>query len=45
MKKIKHLSLLLCLTILLQCLAMPAMAAETTQPQIPEETTAPDSRP
>ena len=44
MKKIKHLSLLLCLTILLQCLAMPAMAAETTQPQIPEETTAPDSQ-
>ncbi len=38
MKKINCLSLLLCLALLLQCLLIPAGAAETTQP-LPLETT------
>lgn len=40
MKKIKCLSLLLCLSLLVQCFGIPVQAAETTQPQSPEETTA-----
>lgn len=41
MKKNKCLSLLLCLVLLFQCTVLPVGAAETTQPLIPEETTAP----
>lgn len=37
MKKIKWLSLLLCLSLLLQCLTLPALAAETTQEAVTEE--------
>lgn len=40
MKKNKYLSLLLCLTLLLQCLVLPVMAAETTETQLPEATMA-----
>lgn len=40
MKKIKHLSLLLCLTLLIQCLALPVMAEETVQTTLPVETAA-----
>lgn len=38
MKKIKWLSMLLCLTLVLQCALMPVSAVETTQAQLPEET-------
>lgn len=41
MKKIKRLSLLLCLTLLLQSFGLPVMAAETTEPQTVTETMAP----
>lgn len=37
MKKFSCLSLLLCLSVLLQCVFLPASAAETTQPQLPSE--------
>lgn len=40
MKKIKCLSLILCLTMMLQCLLLPVSATETTETQIPEETSA-----
>lgn len=40
MKKIKSLSLLLCLILMLQCLLMPAAAAETTEATLPVETSA-----
>lgn len=41
MKKFRCLSLLLCAILLIQCLAFPAMAEETTLPVLPMETTAP----
>lgn len=40
MKKIKHLSLILCLTLLLQCVALPVAATEPTQTEITEATEA-----
>ena len=40
MKKIKHLSLILCLTLLLQCVALPVAATESTQTEITEATEA-----
>lgn len=40
MKKNKWLSLMLCLTLLLQWLMMPVSASETTESQLPVETTA-----
>ena len=40
MKKIKCLSLLLSLCLMVQCFALPVTAAETTQSQLPEETLA-----
>ena len=38
MKKFKCLSLMLCLSLLIQCLILPVQAVETTQPQLPTET-------
>ena len=40
MKKFKCLSFVLCLCLLVQCILLPVHAAETTQPQIPQETAA-----
>lgn len=40
MKKIKHLSLILCLTLLLQCVALPVAATEPTQTEMTEATEA-----
>lgn len=41
MKKLKHLSLLLCLTLLLQCFALPVMATEPAQTEAMEAAEAP----
>lgn len=40
MKKFKHLSLLLCMCFLMQCLSLPAAAAETTEAQTDTQTAA-----
>lgn len=45
MKNFKRLSLLLCLSILLQCLLLPAAAAEATETQFPSEVPAAESIP
>ncbi len=41
MKKFKYLSLLLCLILTVQCIALPAAASEPTESQVPETTAAP----